>query len=189
MSKKCNECGVTKPIEEFTRSNRTYSFKNSKSTTHTYCKECNAARAREWRKTRPNYKGTGRINSIPFEDRMLMSAIRQRITDARGRCKKLKKSEPVITDTYMYELFLKQNRACALTGMLLSLVTDDPLCLSLDQIDPEKGYVEGNVQWLAWCVNRAKGDLPTDQFYEMCEVVLAYRKVQRPSKGVELLVA
>ena len=184
MTKTCKQCGLTKPVEEFTRSNRSNSFKYRKATSHTYCKECNASRAREWRKRHTNYKGSGRINAVPKEDRLLMSAIRQRITDAKTRCKKLKRAEPDLTDTFLYELFLSQNRACALTGAPLSLVTGDPLCLSLDQIEPEKGYVESNVQWLAWCVNRAKGDLSLDHFYEMCEVVLN-RKAQRLSKGVE----
>jgi hypothetical protein len=186
MIKTCNQCGQAKPLEEFTRSNRSNSFKYSKATTHTYCKACNADRAREWRKKHANYKGSGRINAVPKEDRILMSAIRQLITDARGRCKKLKRPEPVLTDAYLYELFLKQDRSCALTGAPLSLVTDDPLRLSLAQIEPEKGYIEGNVQWLAWCVNRAKGDFSLDQFYEICEFVLDYRKGQSLSKGVEL---
>ena len=47
--------------------------------------------------------------------------------------------------------------------------------------DPAKGYVEGNVQWLAWCVNRAKGDLELNDFFDMCEIVLQHRKEQRLS--------
>lgn len=179
-TKLCNSCGETKPLDQFTQSKRQFKYSASQNR-HSYCKVCNAARAREWRKTRPNYRGTGRINAIPQEDRLLMSAIRQRLSDARGRCKKLKRDAPVLTDIYLYELFLKQNRCCALTGATLVIEPNHPLCLSLDQIEPEKGYIEGNVQWLAWCVNRAKGDLSLDHFYEMCEVVLEYRKVQRLS--------
>ncbi len=179
MQKTCSQCGKTKDVNEFTRAKASVNFKSSKSTHHTYCKNCNATRAREWRKTRPAYRGSGRINSVPIEDRLLMSAIRQRLVDARGRCKKLKRAEPVLTDSYLYELFKQQDRSCALTGAPLSLITEDPLCLSLDQIEPENGYIEGNVQWLAWCVNRAKGDLSLVDFYDMCETVLEYRKAQR----------
>lgn len=178
--KLCNDCGTEKPLEEFTRSKSTNSFK-SNGNYHAYCKVCNAARAREWRKNNTNYKGTGRIKAVPLEDRLLMSAIRQRITDAKTRCKKYNKSVPELNDTYLYKLFLKQNRQCAITGTKLVIEKDHPLCLSLDQIDPSKGYKEGNVQWLAWCVNRAKGDLSLEHFYEMCEVVIKNRKVQRLS--------
>lgn len=110
---------------------------------------------------------------------MLMSAIRSRISDAKQR-----KGKVEVTPDEAYEVFLKQDRKCALTGVLLSLEKDHPLCLSLDQIEPGKGYTVDNIQWLAWCVNRAKGDLSLDQFYEMCEVVVK-QKEQRLSKGAE----
>jgi hypothetical protein len=118
-----------------------------------------------------------------------MSAIRQRLVDARGRCKKLGKQPPQVNANYLYQLYLNQNRSCALTKAPLVIEKAHPLCLSLDQIDPAKGYVEGNVQWLAWCVNRAKGDLSMDHFYEMCEVILDNRKVQRLSNGSAALAA
>ena len=179
----CGQCGETKLIDEFTRAKPSLRFSNQKQTHHSYCKKCNAARAREWRKARPGYVGSGAITAIPKEDRLLMSAIRQRLSDAKGRCKKLNKPMPELTAEYLYKLFIAQNRACALTGAPISLELEHPLCISLDQIDPTKGYKEGNVQWLGWVVNRAKGDLSLDHFYEMCEAVLEYRKVQRLSNG------
>lgn len=183
LFKTCSRCGTSKPISCFALVNATNSFKGRNAKHHTYCKECNNAYAREFRKRNPAYKGTGKLLTVPIEDRLLMSAIRQRLTDARGRCKKLKRNPPELTDTYLYQLFLQQNRRCALTGSLLSLEIDHPLCLSLDQIEPTQGYIEGNVQWLTWAVNRAKGDLSLHHFYEMCEVVLKHRKVQRLSNG------
>lgn len=184
LFKTCKRCNQTKSISCFALVNAVNSFKGSGVKHHSYCKDCNNAYAKEFRKKNPGYQGTGRILSVPKEDRRLMSAIRQRITDAKVRCKKLKRDAPIISDHYLYELFLKQDRRCALTGALLIIEIDHPLNLSLDQIDPAKGYVEGNVQWLAWAVNRAKGDLSLDHFYEMCEVVLDHRKVQRLSNGV-----
>lgn len=152
----------------------------------TYCKVCNAERAKEFRKRNPGYKSTGKVVKIPREDRPWMSAVRARLIDARGRCKKLGRVTPTVTSDYLYKVIQNQNRCCALTGAPLSLERDHPLCLSLDKINPAKGYDEGNIQWLAWCVNRAKGDLTLDEFYDMCEVVLDYRKVQRLSKGIKL---
>lgn len=181
-SKLCKSCNEVKSLDEFTQSNGSFKYVKSQ-TTHSYCKVCNAARAKKWRDENPNYKGTGRILSIPKEDRLLMSAIRQRLSDARGRCKKLKKSPPDLTDMYLYDLFNKQNRMCAILNVPLAIETKNLLTLSLDQIDPELGYVEGNVQWLSWCVNRAKGELSLEDFYEMCELALDNRKVQRLSKG------
>lgn len=185
QTKYCNSCSTEKPIEEFTKSKRQFKYTASEAY-HAYCKVCNATRAREWRKKHPNYRGTGKLKSYPKEDQLLMSAIRQRLVDARSRCKKLNKPAPTIDADYLYQLFLQQNRKCAITGAELAVETNHSLCLSLDQIDPLKGYTKGNVQWLAWCVNRAKGDLTISDFYDMCEVVLEHRKVQRLSlTGVE----
>ena len=183
QSKKCNQCGEVKDIDQFTRAKASSSFKSAHRTHHSYCKSCNASRAKAWRDQRPGYRGSGKLKAIPEEDRMLMSAIRQRLVDARGRCKKLGKTPPRVTSDQLYELFIKQERKCALTGAPLNLEKEHPLCLSLDQKDPSKGYTLDNVQWLAWCVNRAKGDLDLNHFYEMCEAVLEYRKVQRLSNG------
>lgn len=185
-TKYCKLCDTVKSLDEFTRTCGKNNYAKTYSH-HSYCKVCNAYRAREWRKKNPNYRGTGRIKKFPKEDRLLLSAIRQRIVDAKTRVRKYKKPIPVdLTDQYLYDLFKTQKRKCALTGVILTVETGSPLALSLDQIDPVKGYVEGNVQWLAWCVNRAKGDLCSDDFYDMCEAVLAYRNVQRLSHlGVE----
>ena len=181
-TKICNDCGQEKPLEDFTSSKVVHRY-GKQTAHHAYCKACNAARAREWRKNNPNYRGTGRINAVPKEDRHLMSAIRMRLSQAKQRCKKFAKPEPVLSETFLYELFLKQERKCALTGATLVIERGHSLCLSLDQIDPAFGYVEGNVQWLAWCVNRAKGDLHLDDFIDLCEAVLVNRKVQRLSNS------
>lgn len=181
QTKLCFRCDTVKPLTDFTKSKQGLSYKTGTSEHHTYCKACNAKHAADWREKRPGYRGSGRIKSIPQEDRLLMSAIRHRLKDAKSRCKKYGKDLDV-DDIYLYELFKQQDRCCALTGAELMVEVGHPLCLSLDQIDPTKGYTQGNVQWLAWAVNRAKGDLSTDHFYEMCEAVME-RKVQRLSKG------
>lgn len=182
QTKHCTQCDTTKPVESFTKSIRAGSYKLQNTDYHSYCKVCNAARARELRKAYgTNYRGTGKLKNVPVEDRYLMSAIRARLSDAKARCRKLNKPLPEVSDTYLYNLFLNQNRKCALTGTPLLVEKQSPVCLSLDQIDPSKGYIEGNVQWLAWAVNRAKGDLSLEDFYDMCSAVLSNRNVQRLS--------
>jgi hypothetical protein len=176
QTRQCSICGNDFDVTPPENSEKFY--KNYRS----YCTACNTQKAKEWRAKNRGYKSSGKVTSIPKEDRLLMSAIRQRIVDAKLRCKKLKRGEVTVNDLYLYELFLKQNRQCALTGATLSFEKNHPLCLSLDQIDGSKGYIEGNVQWLAWCVNRAKGDLSLDHFFEMCHVVVNRQKVQRLSQ-------
>lgn len=181
-TKTCPICGNTKSIDSFTKSANSANYRKQ-STTHTYCKECNASKAREWRKANPAYKGSGKLKNFPIEDRLLVSAMRARLRDAEMRSKKLSNSVPTITVEYLYELFLKQDRKCALSDAPLNTEKEHALCLSLDQIIPGDGYKVGNVQWLAWCVNRAKGELHSEDFLGMCKAVVG--KEQRLSKSNE----
>ena len=47
---------------------------------------------------------------------------------------------------------------------------------SLDKLDPEKGYVRGNVVWCSNRINIMKGDFTYDQFIKMCSHITEVRK-------------
>jgi len=76
---------------------------------------------------------------------------------------------------YLWELFIKQNRKCALTG--LDLIIQSPsrrnktINASLDRIDSSKGYIEGNLQWLHKDVNMMKNCFDQDYFIKVCKLV------------------
>jgi hypothetical protein len=84
-----------------------------------------------------------------------------------------------ITIEYAWDLFEKQNRLCALSGIPITLKHGYKGCnvdwkgftASLDRIDSEKGYVEGNVQWVHEDINYIKRDLPEGRFIELCKAV------------------
>jgi hypothetical protein len=42
---------------------------------------------------------------------------------------------------------------------------------SPDRIEPSRGYVRGNVRWVLWAVNRAKGEMPEELFLRICRAV------------------
>lgn len=181
QTKFCNSCETLKSIEDFSPVKVRNNFRAQNQSHNPYCRECRAKQSKAWRDANPKYKGTGKNSSV--SDRKLMSAIRSRLRDAKLRCKKLKKNSPVLTDDYLYKLYEIQKGLCAISGVKMTLETTHPLTLSLDQIDASKGYIEGNVQWLAWYVNRAKGEMPLVIFLGMCETILEYQKVQRLSNG------
>lgn len=177
-TKLCKMCNEIKPVEAFSLVGKIACFKASKTPKYSaYCKPCNCVRQREWYQNHKGYSGTGKQRAIPKEDALVMSAIRWRITNARAR-----KDDVTITAEQGYELFIKQHRRCALSGVELSTDKFSPNVISIDQIEAGKGYTAENVQWLAWSVNRAKGDLPLKTFYEMCDLVVK-QKEQRLSKG------
>jgi hypothetical protein len=107
------------------------------------------------------FKGTGEI-SASLWNRIKSGAERREL-------------EFTISIDYAWNLFLKQNRKCALTDKPLELFTVIHRKIqgtaSLDRIDSSKGYVEGNVQWLHKDVNMLKSNYDQTYFIELCKLV------------------
>lgn len=84
-----------------------------------------------------------------------------------------------ITIEYINDLYEKQNRKCALTGVDL-YIHPGRVCkkttASLDRIDNTKGYIEGNVQFLHKDVNRLKLDHTQEHFIKWCKLIAEYNK-------------
>jgi hypothetical protein len=83
-----------------------------------------------------------------------------------------------ITIEYVWELFLKQNRKCALTGLDLIMkpgdhnnVDSSQPYASLDRIDSNKGYVKDNIQWVHKKVNLMKNILEQKEFIQLCKLI------------------
>jgi hypothetical protein len=82
-----------------------------------------------------------------------------------------------ITIEYAWELFLQQNRKCALSGVDIKfkdMYTGRRRyysSASLDRIDSSKGYIPGNVQWVHKDVNRMKQEFDQEYFIGMCKLI------------------
>lgn len=185
MLQVCKTCVIEKPLDDFPGVGTKFvPYTYEGLTRHTHdrvCRTCKAAYAREWRRNHPAYKGSGKFKRIPTEDRYLISAITARLLQAKSRAKKYKQPEPDIDRDYLYQLYKEQAGMCALSGAAMKTEKRAVTCLSIDQIVAGVGYVKGNVQWVAWAVNRAKGDMSHDIFVDMCEQVVKNQKVQRLS--------
>lgn len=89
-----------------------------------------------------------------------------------------------VSPQYIWGLFLKQDRRCALSGILLSFGTPrkrklQDITASLDRIDSTKGYVRGNVQWLHKEVNFLKNDFTEKELLRWCELIYKHNKRER----------
>ena len=175
----CVKCNQQKLLEEFSRKGLgVTNFKANKPAPSMMderkktCKECDAAYAREFRKNNKNYRGSGITSKYSMDERLVVSAVGSRLADARSRAKLgFATVSPDLGRDWLYTLFQSQNGKCALSGVTLRVERKHPVSLSLDQIEPSKGYIKGNVQWVAWAVNRAKGDMSTEMFQDMCRQV------------------
>lgn len=93
-----------------------------------------------------------------------------------------RKIEFTISIEYIWNLFIKQDGKCAISGKKLYLCVatiDKNLSIhnaSLDRIDSSKGYIEGNVQWVDKDVNRMKTDFNELYFIDTCKLIAEYNK-------------
>ncbi len=79
-----------------------------------------------------------------------------------------------ITMQEAWELFLKQDRKCALSQWPINFPKDrNPHggTASLDRIDSNKDYTLDNVQWVHKDINRLKNAFEQEYFIQMCKAV------------------
>lgn len=93
-------------------------------------------------------------------------------------CKRRGKTIPLsLTIEQAWDLFLTQNRKCALSGVEIGFSTRAKRrdvknnTASLDRIDSEGGYTLGNVQWVHKIIQNMKWTLPQDDFIKWCRFV------------------
>jgi len=91
---------------------------------------------------------------------------------------KTRKIPFLITIKYAWDLFLRQDKKCALSGLYLefghgylSKHFRSKTTASLDRINSKLGYIEGNVQWVHKDINLMKWKLPQERFIDMCKKV------------------
>lgn len=127
-------------------------------------------------KESPFFKGYGEIPHDYF------STIRR---DARGGGILNRKPKAFkITIQYIWRLFLKQKRRCALSGITIGFdgtrlqnkcSDTSQFTASLDRIDSRKGYVKGNVQWVHKHVNIMKNSFDNATFIGYCRRITEHQ--------------
>lgn len=77
-----------------------------------------------------------------------------------------------ITREYVWNIFLKQNKKCALSGVNIYFYQHGGLpseqTASLDRIDSALGYIDGNVQWIHKKIQKMKWKYEQNEFIEWC---------------------
>lgn len=87
-----------------------------------------------------------------------------------------------LTPKEAWELFLKQEGKCALSGVAIIIDERNGLITaSLDRIDSGKGYSIENVQWVHKDINVAKMSMQNQEFIAMC-IAVATNHVERWSQ-------
>lgn len=85
-----------------------------------------------------------------------------------------------ITLEQMWNLFLKQDRKCALSGQTLFFAKTNrsisDTTSSLDRIDSKKDYMVDNIQWIHKHINQMKMHLDEKYFINLCGLISNYKK-------------
>jgi hypothetical protein len=88
---------------------------------------------------------------------------------------KLRKLQFEITIQDAWELFEKQNRKCALSGMDINFSKTqkekNTTTASLDRMDSSKGYTKDNIQWVHKTVNIMKNKFIEKDFIDICKKI------------------
>jgi hypothetical protein len=79
----------------------------------------------------------------------------------------------------IWELYLKQNKKCSLSGLDIGFEASKSNTASLDRIDSKKGYEIDNVQWVHKYINQMKWDMSQEHFIEMCEIISNFQKEKK----------
>lgn len=125
------------------------------------------------------YLGAGSPkNLIPGNHRDAFTPFRWFLARCRNRAKK---HENGMTLECLQQQWANQKGICPYTGwdLLLPDSTEGWKAgrhirnASLDRIDSSKGYVEGNVQFVAVSINTAKGEFSELEFLELCRAIAA----------------
>jgi hypothetical protein len=92
-----------------------------------------------------------------------------------------KSREFKLTIEYLWDLYIKQNKKCAISGVEILFTEREGsrgrrCSASLDRIDSSIGYVEGNVQWVHKIVNIMKNKTDMKEFISWCNKITKHNE-------------
>ena len=102
------------------------------------------------------------------------SIIRMRVTDAKKRALK-KKLDFNIDVEYLIKKLIETNYTCPYLGVKFEKRNSDYV-LSIDRIDPTKGYVKGNIEITSRLANTMKNKATNSQLIKFAENTLKIKK-------------
>ena len=107
--------------------------------------------------------------------RTLSGKLTNLITTSRYRAK-LQNREHNIDTKYLRAIYEQQKGLCAISGIQMEVrgkgcASEAPYSISLDRIDSDKGYIEGNVWLVCTSINLMKSRLSMQDFIMLCSKV------------------
>lgn len=195
-AKKCCDCKNIKNINEF------YRYRDG---LQSRCKECTKLKNRKFKEKNPNYHKSGgpgysyskmdkeRYNKDRYKKyknryeeyndkfrHTIRGSLYNVLEGIRSRCKKNRITNELDLD-YLVFLYEKQNGTCFSTGLPFDLSKDSrkkrfrPFSVSIDRIDPLKGYTKDNCRLVCVAFNLALNAFGEDTFEKIAKAYLEYK--------------
>ena len=165
--RKCRTCLTEQPTSNFWKQS------NRRDGLQTECKACNTSRQRKW--VSANRERYRELNNSATRTKRKSSPERQILWSARARAKKRGLEFNLTVEDIMIPA------VCPVLGIPIIHYLGDgdgarrPESPSLDRINNDLGYVQGNVIVISWRANRLKNDASIEElraivrFYEQLE--------------------
>jgi hypothetical protein len=156
--KYCSICKENKSIDDFNKNSATNNGLQS------HCKDCGHNLSKK------------RFSTL---DGFMLRLYHNVVHNLKKRAKNL---ECEITKEDLINLYNKQEGYCKLSGIKMTHLAYttkgnnnvlNPWNVSVDRIDSTKGYTKNNIQLVSVLINRMKSDQKDEQFYDMCQLIVA----------------
>jgi len=160
---KCPKCPIWQPATNFYVDNKRGGGISSYCKVHT--KKLKRYDASYYHKRRARLKG-----DIDYEISVKFRSLKQS-AGKRGL-------EFKLTRAYLKKLYLEQGGRCKISGLVMNAGAKlrDPFGWSVDRIDCDLGYVEGNVRFVIYAVNIGMQEWGVDRYLEICRAVTEANK-------------
>ena len=163
-SKICTKCKVHLDISEFYTSGKKADGSPKYAS---WCKSCVSEKMKSyhkktWNEEKLHYTAYKRTRNV----RAYLAYLRNKAIKRKGFCISLDSLE---------EIWKKQEGRCALTGWDLTMVLGKgnvDTNASIDRIDSEKDYIEGNVQFVCRAINVFKSNMKEEDLIKLCKAVI-----------------
>jgi hypothetical protein len=97
-----------------------------------------------------------------------------------------KRAEVTINQDYLMALYDQQEGLCALSGVRMTWATGktSPTSISIDRIDNQKGYIDGNVRLVCVAINAFKGIMNDEELLKMAKSLVSNMESKHATKQI-----
>jgi len=124
-------------------------------------------------------KSCEKFKVAEYDGSSVRRRLRERFRSARARAAR-KGVVFEISFPWLIGLWERQGAQCYYTGRQMTLNGDYRFSVSMDRIDPPKGYVKDNTVLCCSIVNRMKSDQSIEELKDWCRAILSFKGETRP---------